>query len=285
MLFHNSHADLFVPDGLETAAALARTTHLAIAAHQDDIEIMAYHGIAECFGRPDLWLTGVVVTNGAGSSRDGIYIAYTDAEMQKVRLQEQRKAAYIGEYACQVQLGYSSAQVKNHAESAVVEDLQQILRATRPQVVYLHNLADKHDTHVAVALRSIAALRAVRGEVQPEKVYGCEVWRDLDWLADGDKQVLPASGRPNLAAALVGVFDSQISGGKRYDLATAGRRLAHATYFASHTIDQETALNFAMDLTPLIKDPDLPVLEYVTAFLDRFRADVERRVKAASGQA
>ena len=46
----NPHADVFVPDGLPPAAALARTTHLAIAAHQDDIEIMAYHGIAECFG-------------------------------------------------------------------------------------------------------------------------------------------------------------------------------------------------------------------------------------------
>lgn len=284
MHLHNSHADLFVPDGLETAAALARTTHLAIAAHQDDIEIMAYHGIAECFGRGDRWFTGVVVTNGAGSPRDGIYGTYTDAEMQKVRVREQRKAAYVGEYACQVQLGFTSAQTKNHAETAVIEDLQQILEATRPQVVYLHNLADKHDTHVAVALRSIAALRAVRGEVQLEKVYGCEVWRDLDWLADGDKQILPASERSNLAAALVGVFDSQISGGKRYDLATAGLRLAHATYFASHATDQETALNFAMDLTPLIENPDLPVLEYLEAFLDRFRADVERRVKAASGK-
>ena len=158
------------------------------------------------------------------------------------------------------------------------------LRATHPQCVYLHNLADKHDTHVAVALRSIAALRAVRGEVLPEKVYGCEVWRDLDWLADDDKELLPASERSNIAAALVGVFDSQVSGGKRYDLATAGRRLAHATYFASHGTDQESALNFAMDLTPLVKNPDLPVLEYLGAFLDRFRADVERRVRTASGK-
>ena len=46
MDFHNPAADLFVPDGLEMPAALSRTTHLAIAAHQDDLEIMAYHGIA-----------------------------------------------------------------------------------------------------------------------------------------------------------------------------------------------------------------------------------------------
>jgi LmbE family N-acetylglucosaminyl deacetylase len=278
MHFHKPTADVFIPDNLAPAEALARTTHLSIAAHQDDIEIMAYHGIAECFGLKDKWFTGVVVTNGAGSPRSGTYGGYTDAEMQKVRLIEQRKAAYIGEYACQIQLGFSSAEVKDRNSPAVVEDLAQILRATRPEVVYLHNLADKHDTHIGVSLRAIAALRAVRAETKPKKVYGCEVWRDLDWLQDDDKQLLPASARSNIAASLVGVFDSQVTGGKRYDLATAGRRLAHATYYASHGTDQETALNFAMDLTPLVEDPSLPVAGYVLGFVDRFRADVARRL-------
>jgi LmbE family N-acetylglucosaminyl deacetylase len=284
MQFHNA-ADLFVPDGSPAEAALGRTTHLCIAAHQDDIEIMAYHGIAECFGRKDRGFTGVVVTNGAGSPRAGIYGQYTDDEMQKVRLVEQRKAAYVGEYACQIQLGFTSSQVKNPKETAVVEDLAAILRATRPKVVYLHNLADKHDTHIGVSLRAIAAMRAVRGEFTPEKVYGCEVWRDLDWLPDSDKQALPVSARSNIAASLVGVFDSQISGGKRYDLATAGRRLAHATYYASHGTDEESAINFAMDLTPLVHDADLGVADYVLGFVDRLRADVEKRLASAGAAA
>jgi LmbE family N-acetylglucosaminyl deacetylase len=278
MHFHNSTADVFVPDNLAPAEALARTTHLAISAHQDDIEIMAYHGIAECFGLKDKWFTGVVITNGAGSPRSGIYGGYTDDQMQRVRLIEQRKAAYVGEYACQIQLGFTSAEVKDRDNPAVVEDLAQILRAARPQVVYLHNLADKHDTHVAAALRVIAALRAVRAETKPKKVYGCEVWRDLDGLQDDDKQLLAASARANIAASLVGVFDSQVTGGKRYDLATTGRRLAHATYYASHGTDQETALNFAMDLTPLVDDPNLPIAGYVLSFVDRFRADVAKRL-------
>ena len=282
MQFHNSNADLFVPDGAAPEAALARTTHLCISAHQDDIEIMAYHGVAECFGQRDKWFTGVVVTNGAGSPRSGIYGDYTDQEMQKVRLLEQRKAAYVGEYAAQIQLGFTSSQVKNPKETAVVEDLKAVLRATKPKIVYLHNLADKHDTHIGVAMRCIAALRAVAGEFQPEKVYGCEVWRDLDWLPDEEKQILPSSARTNIAAALVGVFDSQVSGGKRYDLATAGRRLAHATYYASHGTDQESAINFAMDLTPLVRNPQMPIADYVLGAVDRFRADVAKRIGSVS---
>jgi LmbE family N-acetylglucosaminyl deacetylase len=280
MQFHNTHADFFVPDGAAPDAALSRTTHLCIAAHQDDIEIMAYHGIAECFGLKDKWFTGVVVTNGAGSPRSGIYGDYTDQQMQQVRVVEQRKAAYVGEYACQIQLGFTSLEVKDPNGQAVVQDLARIVRAARADVVYLHNLADKHDTHVAVAARAIAALRDLPPEERPGRVYGCEVWRDLDWLMDEDKRPLAVSARSNIAAALVGVFDSQVTGGKRYDLATAGRRLAHATYFASHGTDEESALNFAMDLTPLVVDPRLNIVHYVQGYIDRFRADVERRIKA-----
>lgn len=278
MKLHNSNADVFVPDGLAPDAALARTTHLCISAHQDDIEIMAYHGVAECFGRADKWFTGCVVTNGAGSPRSGLYGQYTDEEMQKVRLKEQRKAAYVGDYSCQLQLGYPSSAVKDPKNVPLREDLTAVFRATKPEVVYLHNIADKHDTHVGVALRAIAVMRALRGEWKPKKVYGCEVWRGLDWLIDDDKQTLPVSAQQNIAAALVGVFDSQVTGGKRYDLATAGRRLANATYYASHATDVETALTYAMDLTPLVENPELPVTEFIAGFVDRLKADIEGRL-------
>ena len=283
MKFHNPDADVFVPDATAPPNALARTTHLCVSAHQDDIEIMAYHGIAECFGLSDRWFTGVVVTNGAGSPRSGIYGHYSDEEMQRVRRQEQRTAAYVGGYACMIQLGYASSAVKDPKSPSVVGDLQAIFEAAQPEVVYLHNLADKHETHVATSLRALAALRRLPAEERPRKVYGCEVWRDLDWLSDDVKQVLPASKYPNIAAALVGVFDSQVSGGKRYDLATAGRRLAHATYYASHATDIETAMNFAMDLTPLVADPSLPIAPYVTRHIDSFKAEVEKYLSKLMG--
>jgi LmbE family N-acetylglucosaminyl deacetylase len=283
MKFYKPNADFYVPDGIGEAAALARTTHIAICAHQDDIEIMAYHGVAECFGQDDKWFAGVVVTNGAGSPRAGIYEKYTDEEMQKVRRREQQKAAFVGDYACQIQLDYTSSEVKDPKLAAVRDDLLAILKAAKPKVVYLHNPADKHDTHVGTMLRAIDALRSLAPGERPEKVYGCEVWRDLDWLPDEDKQSLPVSARANVAAALVGVFDSQVSGGKRYDLATAGRRLANATYFASHGVDVETALTFALDLTPLVNDASLSVAAYTTHFIEKLKADVEGRLKKLGG--
>lgn len=272
-------ADIYVPEpGLDPDAALARTTHLCVGAHQDDIEIMAYHGIAECFGRRDKWFSGVVVTNGANSPRSGIYANYSDAEMQAVRVREQRKAACIGEYSIQLQLGYPAGSAKDPRQTAVTADLTAIFAAASAEVVYLHQPADKHDTHVAVLAHSLAALRALPPAQRPRRVLGCEVWRDLDWLGEADKQLLDVSAYPSVAAALVGVFDSQISGGKRYDLATAGRRLAHATYHAAHATDTHQGITWAMDLTPLVQNPALSVRDYTRAQVERFRQDVEDRL-------
>lgn len=280
MKLHNAKATVFIPDGVENLKeALSRTTHLAIGAHPDDTEIMAYHGISKCYGRSDSWLTSVTVTNGAGSARAGIYADFTDQEMRKVRMAEQRKAACVGEYAAQIQLDYESGQIRDPSEAGPVEDLLTILKETRPGCVYLHNPADKHETHVAVLVRSVEALRRLPPGMIPGRILGCEIWRDLDWMMDDDKVLLAVSDYPNLAASLIGLFDSQISGGKRYDLATAGRRLANATYLDSHSIDEETALTYAIDLTPVILDHNVSLMEYTLQHIERFRDDVENRLK------
>ncbi len=271
-------ADVFIPDNKPVDAALARTTHMAIAAHQDDIEIFAYHGIGECYGKKDQWFAGVTVTDGAGSARTGLYADCTDEQMQEIRLLEQRKAAYVGDYAAQIQLRYSSKAVKDPKETAVINDIYAILMAAKPQVVYLHNPADKHDTHVGTMFRAIAALRKMPAADRPSKVYGCEVWRDLDWLCDEEKVQLPTDKMECMANALVSLYDSQISGGKRYDLATAGRRLANATYSASHAVDTCHGLTNALDLMPLIQNPDLSISEFILGAIERFRKDVETRL-------
>ena len=149
--------------------------------------------------------------------------------------------------------------------------------------MYTHNLADKHDTHVGVALRTLAAIRSLPADARPKHLYGVEVWRDLDWMVDSDKVALDLSAHENLQAALVGIFDSQICGGKRYDLATQGRRRAHATYHASHGTDVATGLAFAMDLTPLVTDPGLSPWKYVSGYVERLSAEIEARLAKLSG--
>lgn len=276
--FHKDTAEIFIPDGLEPRQALARTTHMAISAHQDDIEIMAARPILECFQQEDRWFTGVVMTDGRGSPRAGLYVNYSDEAMREVRFKEQRKAAIIGEYAAQVMLDYSSREIKDPSSLEPLADLENLLRATQPTLVYTHNLADKHDTHVAVALRVIQAIRSLPHTERPEKVYGCEVWRDLDWMVDADKVPFDLTEHENLQDALLGVFDSQIVGGKRYDLATMGRRRANATYFESHGVDKTIGLSFAMDLTPLIIDTDREIRRFVQEHIDRFANEVSDRL-------
>jgi LmbE family N-acetylglucosaminyl deacetylase len=274
MKLKNSSAEIFVPDNTPVEEALKRTTHMAISAHQDDIEFMALDGALKCFGSKDEWFYAVVVTNGAGSPRTGLYASFTDEQMQAVRKVEQKKAAFVGEYGALTLLDYTSGAVKDPKNTDIVEELKNLIAAAKPKIVYTHNLADKHDTHVGVVGKVIRAIRELPESDRPEKLYGCEVWRNLDWVNDDDKVVFDVSGHSNITAALSEVFDSQIAGGKRYDLAAAGRRLANATFLASHGTDTATALNYGMDLTPLIKDASLDINEYVQNYIQRFANDV-----------
>jgi LmbE family N-acetylglucosaminyl deacetylase len=283
--FSRSEAEVFEPtaSGLSTDEVLARTTHLCVVAHQDDIEIMAHHGIAECYGREDKFFTGVVVTNGAGSPRAGPYAEFTDEKMQAVRRAEQRAAAELGRYNLLIQLGHPSSDVKTPTVRGVFSDLMTLFSGCSPELVYLHQPADKHDTHVAVFLRCIEAIRGLPSDERPRRVLGCEGWRGLDWLMDADKVPLDASALPELGAALVKIFDSQIAGGKRYDLATLGRRTANATFHNPHKTDQSTAITWALDVTPLVADESLSVSDFTLEFVDRLRRDVAHRIRAFEG--
>ncbi len=271
-------AEIYIPDRKPVESSLKRTTHLGVCAHQDDLEFMAFHGILECFGSKDKAFTGVTVTNGSGSARDSHYKDYTDEQMMEVRKLEQKKAAFVGEYAAHFLLNHPSSSVKDAKNQDVAADLDTVLAHCKPQVVYTHNFTDKHDTHVAVALRLIAALRRLPKDQRPKKVIGCEVWRSLDWLCDKDKVVMPVDDHENLGDALMGVFDSQICGGKRYDLATRGRRLANATYFESHAVDKNKALAWGMDLTSLLENDSTDPFDFAKSYIDRFADEVKDRV-------
>jgi LmbE family N-acetylglucosaminyl deacetylase len=278
MKLSHPQADVFVPDGAPVETALRRLTHLCIGAHQDDIEIMAHAGITDCLDLPGKAFGGVVVTNGAGSPRTGRYAHLSDAEMQAVRRDEQRTAARLGGYAIQLQLAHPSSAVKTPGDPGVAADLAAIFADCNPEVVYLHSPADKHDTHVAVLLRCLEAIRARPVGRRPRRVLACEVWRDLDWMVDADKRALDSGRHPALALELLKVFDSQVTGGKRYDLATIGRRAANATFNTSHATDSLGGITWAMDLTPLVQDAALDVAAFTLAHVDRLRADIATRI-------
>ena len=279
MISLNPLARLVTPDGKTGPDAISRTTHLGIGAHQDDLEFMAFHGILACYDRTDRWFGGVTITDGRGSSRAGQFKDWTDDQIAAERIREQEAAAVIGQYSFIAQLGFGSSAVRDAQQSAVRDDLRRILEASRPEVVYLHNLADKHDTHVGCALRSIEAMRQLPKAVRPKMVYGCEVWRDLDWLVDSEKTAMPISARPELARTLNEVFATQIAGGKRYDLAVLGRRTANATFSNAHSTDHESAMQWAMDLTPLVLDDSLDPVAYTVGFIDRLKGDVTARIR------
>ena len=280
MNFSNPGADTYVSDPASTPEdALRRVTHLCVGAHQDDIEIMAQSGISDCIGMPGRGFGGVVVTNGAGSPRSGSFAAFTDDQMLAVRREEQREAARLGHYCIQLQLAHPSADVKRPGHPGVAGDLASIFSGCRPEVVFLHNPADKHDTHVAVLLRCLEAIRSLPSDRRPARVLGCEVWRDLDWLPEADKVALDSGRHPELARKLLAVFDSQISGGKRYDLAAIGRRCANATFHTSHATDALAGITWAVDLTPVTRDGGPSIRDFTASLIARLGADVSQRLK------
>jgi LmbE family N-acetylglucosaminyl deacetylase len=244
---------LYVPDSMEIESALTRTTHLGIGAHQDDLEFMALHGILECFQKKDQWFGAITCTDGAGSARTGDYADFSDEQMQAVRVEEQNTAARIGQYSFMAQLGHPSASTKKaDSRGQLAADIAAVLKAAKPDVIYTHNPFDKHATHIGVLMATLDAIHSLAPEERPKIIYGCEVWRALDWLPDSIKVVHDVSAHPNLASALNGVFDSQIAGGKRYDLAVEGRRMANATFFDSHSIDHSDRVQYAIDISELI---------------------------------
>ena len=276
----NDNATVYIPNGGDAEAAIKTTTDLCICAHQDDIEIEAFGIISACLqsGGKGVF-SGVTVTDGAGSPRSGAFSDCTDEDMKKIRIKEQNAAAKIGGYAAMLQLGHTSAAVKS-GEKAVVKEIAEVIAASSPKTLYTHNLADKHDTHVAVALRVLEAVLSLPKNQRPARVVCLEGWRDLDWLGDGEKAVFDSSDE-KLALKILSVYKSQIAGGKRYDLASIGRRRANATFFASHDVDEASSLCFGFDITDELYSGKSPE-EIINGAIRRFEKDVKARISRFS---
>lgn len=251
-----------------------KVKYLAIAAHQDDVEIMAYHGIAKGYRSKKYSFAAIVSSDGAGSARTNEFKDYTDEMMKQVRYQEQKSASEIGHYNVLYLLKHPSSQIKDPTDEEIVNQYVDIIKKLRPEVIYTHNILDKHPTHLGVVFKVIKALRKLPKQYLPKHIYGMEVWRDLDWVNDEDKIAFDVSYNRKLQKDILNVFKSQIIGGKRYDLATMGRRYANATYAQSHSVDVMKMISFGIELMPLIKNKDLSIVEFAHGFIKRFENSV-----------
>lgn len=274
----NPLAEVYVPEGIDPLEALRQTTHLAVGAHPDDVEIMAQHGILACYQQSNRHFTAVILTNGSGSPRSGSYTATTNDDLVLLRREEQLRAAEIGAYSAVVLLNYDSAAIKGDTNQPI-DDLVKLFTLANPEILYTHQPFDRHPTHVAACVRVLTASRRQPAAARPKKVYGCEVWRSLDWVDEPERISLDVSGHEELRRALLQVYSSQIAGGKRYDLAVIGRQQANATFNSSHTTDATQAVSYALDLLPLISEGDLET--YIKLLIDRFNehtTEILRRV-------
>ncbi len=273
--------DAFAPGGEDFDEALARVTHLSIGAHHDDLEFMSLAPIEHCRKNAGAFFGGVVCTDGRGSARAGAMAGTTEDDLAAGRIAEQREAARLGRYAAVLQLGSPSRAVRDADGRGCLEsDLTQILRSSTPENLYIHNFADKHPTHVAVALASLAAVRALAPERRPRRLFGCEGWRDLGWMPDRRKVLLDAGNDTAFVGTLFGVFRTQIGGGKRYDRAVLGRKFANATLFDPHAPDAMEMAEVAVDLTPLLLDDTLDPAAFTLGLVDEFREEVRRALDA-----
>ena len=274
-------AHVFCPGGRPRSDAFDGTRQLGVVAHADDLEICAIKGILDCFELAVPAFSGVVICDGVGAPGQAGFAGGSDDDYRRLRWDEQERAATHGRYAAVVGLGHPSSDVKARREG-VGRDLDALLREMTPEVVYTHNPVDAHDTHVAVAVELVEAIRRMPKGRRPNRVIGCEVWRDLDWLPQERRVVLDVGAHPALQQELIGMFSSQTAG-KRYDLAALGRRRAHATFLHADREDTATGLVLGVDLTTLCEPGAPSVEEFSLELVDEFRRDVRERFARLRG--
>lgn len=288
--------DAYTPDGAPIDKALKNTAYMALVAHQDDAEIAAYDGIRKGLepGAPG-GFSCVIITDGAGSPKTGMYAGTPSERMAEIRREEQRKAARRGEYRAAIQLGYSSASIKpppkgqkgdetRDARLALVKNLKDIIHASHPKVLYLHSPFDKHETHQATTAAALMALKELHAEepgYEPQ-VLGVEVWRKHEFLVGREASLDdPHLVRAFLTEAelkhqetLIDCFPSQNEGAKPYPSATIGHARSNATFDNPHASSMDTAgIMNMVDLSPIVRG-EVSQIEYVRKALDRFTGAV-----------
>jgi len=256
----------------------AKTTHLAIGAHPDDIAIMAFHGIEECIGNPTNRFTGVIVGDGSCSLRVGTYASNTPKQMADIRQNEQLKEAKLGNYSHLYLLNTQPKEMR-FPHLGLYDHLYKILHDNQPETVYIHSPFCSHEHHLVAMYHSLAALREL--PVKPSRVYGCEVTVGHAMLPDNMLTPLPVRDF-TLARALISAHESQ-SGIRPYAEATIGRWISnsvtHSRLLKSDQYIKNPGVSLAVDLTSFVRNSTIPIEAVVEAILDEQNALISDRLK------
>lgn len=70
----------------------------------------------------------------------------------------------------------------------------------------------------------------------------------------------------------------------RYDTACMGRRVANATFFASHDTDKIESASYGLDITELVNDESINAKDFIIKFVEKLRFEIEDRVDRMSGK-
>lgn len=262
----------FIPAdmGLDEATDSARGGSMGIGACPGDVEIIAIRGIGISLGFLKRRFTGVTVTDGLDAARIEPDKELSDEQMIEERLKEQNIAAALGKYALQHNLLCRSAEIQDpHTAQSrmLVKEIAGIVSKVKPQVIYTHNPFDEHSTRVMVMRAVIEALRSLPYAEQPQELYGCEVWGDLDWLPQGRKKILDVTGFTEIQHSLIGCHDSRRA--EKYGDATLWREFSNAAWARPRDPKVEAAV-LAVDLMPLLDNPELDICDFANDIQDEF---------------
>ena len=70
-----------------------------------------------------------------------------------------------------------------------------------------------------------------------------------------------------------------MDGGKRYDLAAAGRRKAQATFADAYSPDQAQEVVLALNLLPLLEHGAPSLQDFVSGLINEFRQQTTERIQ------
>ncbi|MDR2338238.1 MAG: PIG-L family deacetylase [Deltaproteobacteria bacterium] len=276
----NSRASFFLPTEKNADLAFRRTTHLGVVAHQDDLEIATFAAILECYKNPCKWYSGVVCTDSPGEGYFDDYATCSKEELIKIRRAEQCDVASLGEYSSVIQLGYTSQEIQDITNLDVVQDLIQILELTEPECVYTHSPYDRHYTHLSTFWSLLKAIQSLPQEKRPKKLFGGEVWRDLDWINEEYKEVIRLNDPEQLGKRLIEAYKSQNVGLKKnYNLGIIGRRQANATFLSAYDTELVSGVEYLVDLSLLITDDTVSVFDLVQEQINNFAEDIVARLE------